>query len=109
MDVHIGAHMLEAHVFTRASRKNIRYLAHIIRKQGGHLFRLSKDHKATPVFLMDVHVNTSEKAIIQKMPKRGPFTILLRFNAHADHGFVGGGEWMEPEYVAAHHGLPQIF
>ena len=109
MDIHVGAHMMEAHVFTRASRKNIRYLAHLIRNQGGQLFRLSKDHKATPVYIMDVHVSTKEKEIVQKMPKRGPFTILLRFNVHAAHGFVGGGAWHQPEYVASHHALPEIF
>ena len=61
VDIHVGAHMLEAHVFNRATRKNIKYLVHVIHKQRGRLFKLTKDHKATPVFLMDVHTSHSPR------------------------------------------------
>ena len=72
--------MMESYVHKNASKKNVKYLAHVIKRQTGHLFEISDDGKKT--FLMDVHSTTDEDAIVAKFPKRKPFAILLRYRSH---------------------------
>ena len=93
--------MLEAYVHRRATKKNVAYLAHIIRRQAGRLFTVDDKHK--PHFIMDIHNSTQERDIIARLPKRKPFTVLLRYNHHHDHGFTGGSLWNSPEYIEWHH------
>ncbi len=95
IDIHTGHHMLEAYVHKRATRKNVLYLAHVLREQGGRVYLITDDHK--PKFLMDI-AHLSEAEIVTRFPKRKPFAILLRYHHHHDHGFTGGSVWNSPEY-----------
>ncbi len=53
IDIHTGHHMLEAYVHLRATKKNILYLAHVLKEQKGRLYTIGDKHK--PKFLMDLH------------------------------------------------------
>ena len=87
---------MECYVHKTATKKNVMYLAHMIKRQRGHLFLVDDDHKK--VFLMNVDGHESEEDIVKKFPKRKPFTIVLRYRAHQKHTFLGGNVWHSPEY-----------
>ena len=96
IDIHTGHHMLEAYVHVRATRKNVLYLAHILKEQTGRLYTIGDNHK--PKFLMDIHGTERERDIAARFPKRKPFAVLLRYHHHHEHGFTGGSLWKSPEY-----------
>ena len=108
IDIHTGHHMLEAYVHLRATKKNILYLAHVLREQKGRLYTIGDKHK--PKFLMDLHEGDkySEEEIVALFPKRKPFAILLRYHHHHDHGFTGGSLWKSPEYIEHFHSHPSV-
>ena len=93
--------MMECYVHKNATKKNVKYLAHLIKRQTGHLFEISDDGKKT--FLMNVHAHDNEDKIVAKFPKRKPFTILLRYRSHQKHTFMGGSMWHSPEFVEHMH------
>ena len=84
-----------------ATKKNVMYLAHLIKRQRGHLFLVDDNHKKT--FLLNVDGHETEEDIVKAFPKRKPFAIVLRYRAHQKHGFMGGKLWKSPEYVEHLH------
>ena len=100
IDIHTGHHMLEAHVHQRATKKNVLYLAHVLKEQTGRLYSIDDKHK--PHVIMDIDHGTSEEDIIKHLPRK-PYSILLRYHHHHDEGFTGGSLWKQPEYIETFH------
>jgi hypothetical protein len=103
VDIHVFQHTMEAYIHREATKANVKYLAHIIIQETGRLYVHHKDGKMS--HLMDIRGDESEAEIVAQLPKKKPYSLVLRLrkNAKHKHSFIGGTLWRSPEYKAALH------
>jgi len=103
VDIHVFHRQLECYVHKRATKANVLYLAHVLKKETGRLYTVKDNGKLK--YLTDLTGEETEKEIVARLPQRKPYALFLRMhgNSHHESSFVGGTLWRSPEYQAHLH------